>query len=161
VNPRLRGKIPHSEWSRIAEQFAGGETLTEIARRYGCTAPAIRYIVKRQPSQAGRRGRAEHNPKLSGDRLFAKMARSANLAEEARSIKTLGGGGSLPESFWARVSGDVAGFLAAMDAIIAEENEKTEAALLGAADRLLRASALTRIEIERIRSFRKRPLRVV
>src|ERR1700751_280310 len=53
TNARLRGKIPHSEWPRIAERFAGGESLTVIARSYGRTAPAIRYIVSRQPRGSG------------------------------------------------------------------------------------------------------------
>ena len=49
ANVRIRGKIPRDEWPKIAARFQNGETLTEIARSYDCTAPAIRYIVGRIP----------------------------------------------------------------------------------------------------------------
>lgn len=169
MNPRLRGKIKHSEWPRIAEAFAAGETLTQIARRYGCTAPAIRYIVRRQQASSerrmvpsDRRERFEHNSWPAEERLFSPDSpRSADAVEEVRSGRAPMRRSSLPDTFWARVSSDIAGFLAAMDAMILDGNEKTETALLGAADRLLRVSALTRLEIERIRSSRKESLHVV
>ena len=47
TNVRARGKIRREEWPRISERFHRGETLTEIARSYGCTSPAIRYILGR------------------------------------------------------------------------------------------------------------------
>jgi hypothetical protein len=40
-------KIPQGEWSAIAERYSQGESISSIARRYGCTAPAIHYILKR------------------------------------------------------------------------------------------------------------------
>jgi hypothetical protein len=60
------------------------------------------------------------------------------------------------ERLWTRVNNDIAGFLAAMDELMANESEANEIALLDAADRLLRASALTKVEIERLRNTRKR-----
>ena len=59
TNARMRGKIRHEEWPRIAERFQRGETLAEIARSYGCTPPAIRYIVGRAggTSRRGQGGR--------------------------------------------------------------------------------------------------------
>jgi hypothetical protein len=44
---REKGKIPHAEWPAIRARRARGEALASIARDYGCTAPAIRYIVRR------------------------------------------------------------------------------------------------------------------
>jgi len=48
-------KIPRGEWSAIAARYAKGESITRIAQSYGCTPPAIHYILKRT------RQRATHN----------------------------------------------------------------------------------------------------
>jgi hypothetical protein len=49
-----------------------------------------------------------------------------------------------------RVDGDIAAFLAAFDAALAEDTQESRAALREATDRLLRAGARTRIELERL-----------
>ncbi len=51
-------KIPQGAWSAIAARYENGESISAIARSYGCTPPAIHYILKRnrqRPSQAARR----------------------------------------------------------------------------------------------------------
>jgi len=45
-------KIPQGEWSAIAARHAQGESLSAIARSYGCTPPAIHYVLKRKGRQA-------------------------------------------------------------------------------------------------------------
>lgn len=40
-------KIPQGEWNAIAARHSKGESLSRIARDYGCTPPAIHYILKR------------------------------------------------------------------------------------------------------------------
>ena len=45
-------KIPQGEWSAIAARHAQGESLSAIARSYGCTPPAIHYVLKRSGRQA-------------------------------------------------------------------------------------------------------------
>jgi hypothetical protein len=40
-------KIPQGEWSAIAARYQAGESISKIARSYGCTPPAIHYILKR------------------------------------------------------------------------------------------------------------------
>jgi hypothetical protein len=45
-------KIPPGEWSAIAARHANGESLSAIARSYGCTPPAIHYVLKRNGRQA-------------------------------------------------------------------------------------------------------------
>jgi transposase-like protein len=45
-------KIPQGEWSAIAERYSRGESISSIARRYGCAAPAIHYILKRYKERA-------------------------------------------------------------------------------------------------------------
>jgi len=51
-------KIPQGEWSAIAARYAKGESISRIAQSYGCTPPAIHYILKRNKQ------RAAHNPEL-------------------------------------------------------------------------------------------------
>jgi hypothetical protein len=50
----------------------------------------------------------------------------------------------------ARVDGDIAAFLAAFDAALVEDTQESRSALREATDRLLRAGARTRIELERL-----------
>src|SRR5215813_73523 len=40
-------KIPQGEWNAIAARYAEGESISRIAQSYGCTPPAIHYILKR------------------------------------------------------------------------------------------------------------------
>jgi hypothetical protein len=44
-------KIPQGEWNAIATRHARGESLSAIARSYGCTPPAIHYVLKRNGQQ--------------------------------------------------------------------------------------------------------------
>ena len=55
-------KIPQGEWNAIAARYAQGETISAIARTYGCTPPAIHYILKnhrRRTPQSGEQSRQE------------------------------------------------------------------------------------------------------
>lgn len=45
-------KIPQGEWSAIAARYAKGESISRIAQSYGCTPPAIHYILKRYGHRA-------------------------------------------------------------------------------------------------------------
>jgi transposase-like protein len=45
-------KIPQGEWSAIAARHERGESLSAIARSYGCTPPAIHYVLKRNGRQS-------------------------------------------------------------------------------------------------------------
>lgn len=40
-------KIPQGAWAAIAARYQSGESISNIARSYGCTPPAIHYILKR------------------------------------------------------------------------------------------------------------------
>jgi hypothetical protein len=40
-------KIPQGEWNAIAARYQAGDSISQIARSYGCTPPAIHYILKR------------------------------------------------------------------------------------------------------------------
>jgi hypothetical protein len=63
--------------------------------------------------------------------------------------------GSSTAELWDRISSDIASFLAGMDALSVTESDENYQALLVATDRLLRASARTRIELERVLGSRK------
>jgi transposase-like protein len=45
-------KIPQGEWTAIAARYARGESISAIARTYGCTPPAIHYILKNNRRRA-------------------------------------------------------------------------------------------------------------
>lgn len=145
ANPRIRGKIPHAEWPKIAQRFSDGESLSAIARYYQCTAPAIRYIVRR----AGSGGRSSG---VGGD---PATHRSGGTPRPSRSGKTYAvrpqaeTGTPIASTIWSRVNSDITNFLAAVDALFTADTEQNRSALLGATDQLLRASARTRMELER------------
>ncbi len=147
ANVRIRGKIRREEWPKIAERFRKGETLTEIARSYQCTAPAIRYIIARASSRPAK-GKAlapgtPNRPPL-GDRgrSLGNNVRALEVAPPTMEI-------------WSRINNDIATFLAAMDALSLNESDGAYEVLLMATDRLLWASARTRLEVEQILKRRK------
>ena len=61
-----------------------------------------------------------------------------------------GGGSYIDKELRARVDGDIAAFLAAFDAALVQDTQESRSALREATDRLLRAGARTRIELERL-----------
>ena len=60
------------------------------------------------------------------------------------------GGNFIDQELRERVDGDIAAFLTAFDAALAEDSRDSRSALREATDRLLRAGARTRIELERL-----------
>jgi hypothetical protein len=60
------------------------------------------------------------------------------------------GGSSLDPALRQRVDGDIAAFLTAFDSALADDTAESRARLREATDRLLRAGARTRIELERL-----------
>jgi hypothetical protein len=162
-NVRIRGKIRREEWPKIAERFQNGETLTEIARSYHCTAPAIRYIVGRVAIRPAR-GRMERDGP-EGVAMLAPPGESRRSAPRTAGIEERSPGnrgrGSLTSDhntseIWGRINNDIATFLAAMDTLSANDSDDNYEILLLATDRLLWASARTRLEVERILSNRKK-----
>lgn len=160
-NVRIRGKIPKGEWPKIAARFQNGESLTEIARSYDCTAPAIRYIVGRVPI---RRGRKMDRDKLEKVAMLVRPIENRRTTRigstEDRSDADRGRGSfssdSVARGLWGRVNTDIATFLAAMDSLSSDDSDKNYEALLAATDRLLWASARTRLELERVLGNRKK-----
>jgi hypothetical protein len=56
-------KIPQGEWSAIAARYAKGESISRIAQSYGCTPPAIHYILKRNKQRAPQNSEQRVNAK--------------------------------------------------------------------------------------------------
>jgi len=91
-------KIPQREWSAIAARHAQGESLSAIARSYGCTPPAIHYVLKRNgqlavekvaqpaeaaPSRSSELRREAHPPTL---RSNGEIKLSPNRTNELASM---------------------------------------------------------------------------
>jgi hypothetical protein len=68
----------------------------------------------------------------------------------AESHKVKDGGTFIDRALRERVDGDISAFLAAFDAALADDTIESRAELREATDRLLRAGARTRIELERL-----------
>lgn len=161
TNVRARGKIRREEWPRISERFHRGETLTEIARSYGCTSPAIRYILGRMVNGSASKAafRAAEPPVLGQDtERGMRSPRAAGHAQPTGRGGAPTGGAAMASAgneIWSRINNDIATFLAAMDALFASESDRNYESLLKATDRLLWASARTRLEVERVLAERR------
>lgn len=146
ANLRIRGKIPHAEWPKIAQRFTAGESLTAIARDYQCTAPAIRYIVRRTTSgvlSSGVEGNAVTRRSVTAPPRSGRSGETYSVRRQAEAEAPIA------SAIWSRVNGDITNFLAAVDELFDADTERNRNTLLGATDRLLRASARTRMDLER------------
>jgi hypothetical protein len=148
-----KGKIPRTEWPKILALYAGGATIAEIGRRYGCTAPAIRYIIKRNGMLKGH-ATGESLPAGPGGQQNAKGAdRLARpRVADGRSLAPpagLPGRDILGPDLRGRLSGTIASFLVSLDQAIVSGSPKSLIDLVEASDLLMRSIARTRIEIER------------
>jgi hypothetical protein len=153
ANIREKGKISRTEWPTIVARYGKGETIAQIGRDYGCTAPAIRYIVKRSGllksaadrertattadssrRQVGAR-RRESNPSVGDFQIPSERAAPRDvLGAELRQ----------------RVNGDVASFLVALDQAVLDGSLESVAGLQEATDRLMRSAARTRLELGKL-----------
>src|SRR5581483_10168616 len=148
-----------AEWSAIIERYDQGESLASISRSYHCTAPAIRYIVKRVRGalarQPGASTEAAVRRKTAGPAPSARPADDAALSQPGRPVAQNhappAGKGAFDIELWDNVSSDIAAFLVAFDNAALELSPPKIEALIRATDRLVRAGARTRMELERLR----------
>jgi len=141
VGDRTKGKIPHSEWPKIIARYHAGETIAQIGRQYGCTAPAIRYIIKRTGNQT-----AAPPEGLPNESRLRPPSTGPALHPDASAVIDRMLGAELRK----RVSGDIASFLVALDQVVLEGTIGSAADLEEAADRLMRSVSRVRIELERL-----------
>lgn len=155
---REKGKIPHNEWPKILARYNGGETIASIGRAYGCTAPAIRYIVKRsgmlKGDDAARRRMFSKAPRQRAGRseTVPSDVAGATLPPAFGRARAIAGTRMLGEELRKRVTGDVASFLVALDQAVLDGSVGSIANLQEATDRLMRSTARTRLELERVLS---------
>lgn len=162
---REKGKIDHGEWPAIVARHAGGETLASIARSYGCTAPAIRYIVNR-PARASSTDSMTVSPAATN--AARDVAATSGVTAAGQSEASPAGRANAParsdviempdrpkrsgidRQLRELVNSDIAVFLVTFDAALLKNSADNRNALLEATDRLLRAGARTRIALERM-----------
>lgn len=159
---REKGKIPHREWTAIRTRYAAGESLASIARDYGCTGPAIRYIVNR-PTDADAPVTDTAEPVRRSTPAAVPTTSDAPAPVRpdligGHSSDAVGSAPIDPELRW-RVSSEIASFLAVFDSFLTENSPESYDELLGATDRLMRVAARTRIELERARTSEHSRLR--
>jgi hypothetical protein len=152
ANLRQKGKIPRSEWPNILTRYGKGETIAQIGRDYGCTAPAIRYIVKRSgllKSAAIRERAGDAGRKQAAGQQRARVGVQVVPSERTPRERSLGA------ELRQRVSGDVASFLVALDQAVLDGSLESLASLREATDSLMRSAARTRLELERLLTHRE------
>lgn len=168
-----RGKIPVADRPGIVARYESGESIASISRSFGCTAPAIRYLIKRtkgtlsRDNEARRRGTHGSAPKTSSPGLSAlDILRPASFPQAGNNVrasaKAIGksGSGNLDHALRDRITGDIAAFLVAFDAATRELSRQNIEILVDATDSLLQACARTRMELDRLRTLpsKVRPL---
>lgn len=103
-----------------------------------------------QPQAAAERGALPANREAHDSRT-ASEAEYPGRGPAGRDGPVRPGGGSfIDKELRARVDGDIAAFLAAFDAALGQDTQESRSLLREATDRLLRAGARTRIELERL-----------
>jgi len=105
--------------------------------------PAVRPMGDQQ--QGSTQHPARHHP---APNAVANNGGAAHPMAESR--KGRDGGTFIDQALRERVDGDISAFLAAFDAALADDTIESRAELREATDRLLRAGARTRIELERL-----------
>jgi transposase-like protein len=83
-------KIPQGEWSAIAARYAKGESITRIAQSYGCTPPAIHYILKRRKQHAASNPEHRVNGRPDSARTFLGEPRKSTAPEPSRAVEQRG-----------------------------------------------------------------------
>ena len=80
-------KIPQGEWSAIAARYAKGESITRIAQSYGCTPPAIHYILKRRKQRAAQNPEHRVNGQSDSTMTFPGGPTTSTPPEAPRAVE--------------------------------------------------------------------------
>jgi transposase-like protein len=147
VNPREKGKIPHAEWPAIFARYEKGESIASIARDYHCTAPAIRYIVRRQPAEAGTPAQTAVLETLAV--AFPKSEPKDQAASRRPPRDGAPSSGGIPPDVHRRIAGEISLFLVALDTALVEDKPESLTTLRDATDKLMRAAARLYLELGR------------
>lgn len=115
----------------------------------GRVAPLASGEMRDNPGAADRRRDEAEGVGFSGETSAAFHAPAQRSDSDVAHRKD-GAASYIDKDLRARVDGDIAAFLAAFDAALVEDTQQSRSALREATDRLLRAGARTRIELERL-----------
>jgi hypothetical protein len=145
---REKGKIARGEWAKITARYQAGDTIAQLGRDYGCTGPAIRYIIKRAGAfRAAAEGDSGDSSSGLRVRMLAPRAELGGLALRAPR-PTSAVARALGHEIGKRVSADIASFLVALDeAVVSPQNA---AGLQDTTDRLMRSVARVHLELDRL-----------
>lgn len=121
-----------------------GGTLSGFGVRPPARAPGAAEPPYPQPLRPSAQSPAPYSPGAHSP------GNGAPLRVLAESPQPKEGGGALDQVLRERVHADLAAFLAAFDAALADDTSESRTGLREATDRLLRAGARTRIELERL-----------
>jgi hypothetical protein len=178
-------KIPQGEWSAIAARYTKGESITRIAQSYGCTPPAIHYILKRSKQRAAQNPEHrinEHrvNGKSEAAMTFPGEPRKPTAPEPPRAVEQRGeehgmgqlaprevgpatGPGrnsaftaGLDRELHGRAEAAIAAFRLSFDAALAEGSPGVRQRLRQAASDLMRVAARTTIVLDRLNASAER-----
>ena len=84
-------KISQGEWNPIAARYAKGESISAIARTYGCTPPAIHYILKKNRHRAAPRvDQPIQQPRVSSSQPVIETAQQHEAGLPPREIEPNG-----------------------------------------------------------------------
>ena len=75
-------KIPQGEWSAIAARYAKGESISKIVQSYGCTPPAIHYILKRSRQNAAKNFEQSLNGQSDSPRAIIRQSAQTSAASD-------------------------------------------------------------------------------
>ena len=139
--------IVHPTESQAAERSEPGG----IGQQPQPAAPPDRLAPPANAGSAHDGGAGARNAAATG---FSEMRSAGYQAVprqgEAEPEQRRATGTFIDQQLRARVDGDIAAFLAAFDAALLQDTQESRSALREATDRLLRAGARTRIELERL-----------
>lgn len=125
-------KIAREDWPKIAERYDAGETYVSIARDYGCSPPAIRYVVGQLKGGSDVSNSAEKLPERNPMIIEAAGGRS----------------GKLSDVLLRRATSGVASFLSALDAMMSDPSDTNAGRLRQAADELMYLAARVLVELD-------------
>src|SRR5262249_27768568 len=116
-------------------------------------APSVSPSGSSSPPGSGTPGAQQHGFLLPGSQSPAYYPSTGNgsanrIMTDAQKAKDVGA--FIDQALRDRVDGDIAAFLRAFDAALTQDTLESRAGLREATDRLLRAGARTRIELERL-----------
>jgi hypothetical protein len=90
-------KIPQGEWSAIAARYAKGESISRIAQTYGCTPPAIHYILKQGKLRAAQNPERRLNGTPDSAIPFPGEPRQSITPELPRAVAERGEGNGIAQ----------------------------------------------------------------